>query len=203
MACDAPACVFEVKRAVGSYELYASPGVGALTTHAPRPIPATPVDYDGILAAVSGLPLVGDAHGTIDAFGVHLTRHFANYYNRISFEFLHRLSREYGEEGLAAASETLIEAGRVCAFNTFGGIMQSTEWNALIRPGLASREDWVHGMVAVVNAFGWGPLAGGQRVGVGRRVRAARRLRERGLPRHVRRLGAARVVPGAGAAWRA
>ena len=99
---------------------------------------------------------MGDAHGVIDAFGVFLTRHYANYYNRISFEFLHRLSREYGEEGLLAASETLIEAGRVCAFNTFGGIMQSTEWNALIRPSLASREDWVHGMVAVVNAFGWG-----------------------------------------------
>ena len=156
MACDAPACVFELTPAAGGYELYASPGVGALTTHAPRPIPATPVDYDGILGAVSGLPLVGDAHGTIDAFGVHLTRHFANYYNRISFEFLHRLSHEYGEEGLAAASETLVEAGRVCAFNTFGGIMQSTEWNALIRPSLASREDWVHGMVAVLNAFGWG-----------------------------------------------
>mgnify|MGYP000896956923 FL=1 len=57
---------------------------------------------------------------------------------------------------MLAASETLVEAGRVCAFNTFGGIMQSTEWNALIRPSLASPEDWVHGMVAVVNAFGWG-----------------------------------------------
>ncbi len=156
MACGAPECVFEVARASKAFEVYDSPGVGPLTAHAPRPIPATPVDYEGILGAVSGLPLVGDAHGTIDAFGVFLTRHYANYYNRISFEFLHRLSREYGEEGLLAASETLVEAGRVCAFNTFGGIMQSTEWNALIRPSLASREDWVHGMVAVVNAFGWG-----------------------------------------------
>lgn len=156
MACGAPECVFEVTRLPKAYETYESPGVGLLTTHAPRPIPETPVDYEGILGAVSGLPLVGDAHGVIDAFGVFLTRHYANYYNRISFEFLHRLSTEYGEEGSLAASETLIEAGRVCAFNTFGGIMQSTEWNALIRPSLASREDWVHGMVAVVNAFGWG-----------------------------------------------
>ncbi|MCB9656752.1 MAG: hypothetical protein H6726_03805 [Sandaracinaceae bacterium] len=156
MACSAPECVFEVTRASGGHAVYESPGVGTLSDHQPRPVPSTPVDYEGILGAVSGLPLVGDAQGDIDAFGVHLTRHYANYYNRVSFEFLHALSREYGEEGRAAACDILVEAGRVCAFNTFGGIMESTEWNALIRPTLASPEDWVHGMVAVVNAFGWG-----------------------------------------------
>lgn len=149
-------CVFDVKRGKASYEIYPSPGVGTLRAHEPLPVPNTPVDYDGILSAVSGMPLVGDADGNIPAFGVYLTRHYANYYNRVSFEYVRRLSDAYGDEGRAAATALLVEAGRVCAFNTFGGIMSSTEWDALIRPSLATDEDWVHGMVAVANALGWG-----------------------------------------------
>ena len=61
----------------------------------------------------------------------HVTReHIALYVNRYTWSL--------GEEGRAAACDILVEAGRVCAFNTFGGIMESTEWNALIRPTLAS-----------------------------------------------------------------
>lgn len=151
------ACAFRVASRATPRELtYPAPGVGPLTHHQPRDIPATPVDYDGILAAVSGLPLVGNEDGLILAFGVILTRHYANYYNHISFEFLRQTTERFGDEGHDAAYELLVEAGRVCAFNTFGGIMVSTEWDALIRPTLVSREDWVHGIVAVVNALGWG-----------------------------------------------
>ncbi len=135
---------------------FPTPSLGPLTEHEPIERCATHVDYDGILAAVGGLPLVGNQEGLIPAFGVVLTRHFANYYNRISFEFLRRVGERFGEEGREAATDLLVEAGRVCAFNTFGGIMTSTEWDALIRPTLTSSADWVHGIVAVVEAFGWG-----------------------------------------------
>lgn len=155
-AMGASECEFVLTRGAADYEVYASPGVGELTVHSPREVPRSPVDYDGILGAVSGMPLVGDAEGNISAFGVFLTRHYANYYNRVSFELLRRLESSYGEEGRAASEALLVEAGRVCAFNTFGGIMTSTEWDALIRPALRSDEDWVHGMVAVANALGWG-----------------------------------------------
>lgn len=155
-ACMGDVCAFEVRRTAATGPRFTSPGLGELTTHVPRKFPASPVDYDGVYRAVAGLPLVGDADGVIQAFGVLLTRHYANYYNLVSFEMLRRIEAEYGAEGREAASALLVEAGRVCAFNTFGGIMTSTEWNALIRPTLATREDWVHGMVAVVNALGWG-----------------------------------------------
>lgn len=147
---------FELTAGESNYPVYQSPGVGELTTHAVRPTLPTPVDYDGILQAVGGLPLTGDAQGHIHAFGVYLTRHYANYYNRVSFELLRGLTAQFGDEGRQIAEPLLIEAGRVCAFNTFGGIMLSTEWDALIRPTLKTKEDWVHGIVAVVNAFGWG-----------------------------------------------
>ena len=149
-------CVFILTAGSPNYALYSAVGAGPLTTHKLRSVPANHVDYDGILNAVSGLPLVGNEEGMIPAFGVYLTRHYANYYNRISFEFLHKLVAQFGDEGRDVATPLLVEAGHVCAFNTFGGIMLSTEWDALIRPSLKSQEDWVHGIVAVVNALGWG-----------------------------------------------
>jgi len=138
------------------FDLYKTPGMGPLTDHKPRPIPESPVDYEGIFTALTGMEIVGDETGSIPAFGVYLTRHYANYYNRISFEFSRELERCFGEEGVSVAEPLLVEAGHVCAFNTFGGIMISPEWDALIKPQLKTQEDWVHGMVAAVNALGWG-----------------------------------------------
>lgn len=139
-----------------THRVFETPGVGPLTTHEVHDVPATGVDYDGIFAALTGMDISGDATGSIPAFGVYLTRHYANYYNRISFEFVRELTERFGDTGREVAEPLLIEAGHVCAFNTFGGIMTSTEWEALILPTLETREDWVHGIVAAVNALGWG-----------------------------------------------
>ncbi|WP_353570361.1 hypothetical protein [Candidatus Albibeggiatoa sp. nov. BB20] len=118
----------------------------------------TRVDEAEILAAVQGLPLYGRMEegetGLIDAFGVVLTNHFSDYYNRISYETYFAM-RQAGlpEED---SKEMFIQSGHICAFNTFGGIMSSPEWHAVIEPMCDSREDWFHGMIAVINALGWG-----------------------------------------------
>jgi hypothetical protein len=112
------------------------------------------IDEQKIIAAVAGLGIAGNEEGLIPAFGLYLTKHMADYYNRICFATSRRLEQtpELVEDG----SYLLVEAGHVCAFNTFGGIMQSAEWDAVVRPMLESREDWIRGMVAIVNTFGWG-----------------------------------------------
>jgi len=116
-----------------------------------------PVDYLGIREALTQMVLVGNAEtGLIDAFGVLLTRHYANYYCNISFGLMDNLYKEVGEQGIDIAKDLLIEAGHVCGFNTMGGIMTSMEWEALIKPTLKSREDWIHGIIACINALGWG-----------------------------------------------
>lgn len=159
-ACAATAkadhCVFVLKEGSPNYNVYESVGPGHLTDHQPQAVPENNVDYEGVFQAVSGMSLVGNDRGIIPAFGVYLTRHYANYYNRISFEFEREIIAQFGNEGLEIASSLLVEAGRVCAFNTFGGIMKSTEWDALIKPNLQNREDWAHGITAVINALGWG-----------------------------------------------
>jgi hypothetical protein len=118
--------------------------------------PETNVDRVGIPRAVATLPLSGDDRGLIWNFGLYLTRMYADYYNRISFEFEHAMIAQAGTAGVDVSKNLFIEAGHVCAFNTFGGIMTSPEWDGMILPQLQNREDWVHGILAVAAAFGWG-----------------------------------------------
>ena len=115
----------------------------------------TRVDEEQIIHTVRKLPLYGSEEtGLIDAFGVVLTNHFADYYNRISYEtyFAMRKAGLPEEE----SKEAFVQAGHICAFNTFGGIMSSPEWHALVTPLCDTREDWLHAMIAVMNTLGWG-----------------------------------------------
>lgn len=116
----------------------------------------TGIDEATIVSALAAMPIVGNEQGSIPAFGVYLTRMYADYYNKISYRFEQALEAAFGNEGRGIATPLLVEAGNVCAFNTFGGIMKSDEWYGLVEPMCAAREDWVHGMVAVINALGWG-----------------------------------------------
>jgi hypothetical protein len=118
--------------------------------------PATSVDREAVTRAVAGMSLPVNPEGLIPVFGVYISRMYADYYNRISFAFEQEMTALAGREGIEVASNLFIEAGHVCAFNTMGGIMTSPEWDALVLPMLETREDWFHGIIACVNALGWG-----------------------------------------------
>lgn len=118
----------------------------------------TSIDENKIHAIIASLPLYGkeEAHenGLIEVFGVVLTNHFSDYYNRISYETYFGMCKA----GIPPedARELFIQAGLYCAFFTYGGIMESQEWYEHILPMCQTREDWLHAMIAVVNYFGWG-----------------------------------------------
>lgn len=118
----------------------------------------TSVDEDKIMAAVATLPLYGKAgptdDGLIDVFGVVLTNHFADYYNRISYETYFGMQKAGIPE--EDAKDPFIQAGLYCAFFTAGGIMESREWEEVVMPMCKTREDWLHGIVAILNCLGWG-----------------------------------------------
>jgi len=136
-----------------------SQGEGSFKKHSLQQPTAeqTGVDYSAVRKALTEMPIEGAPDsGIIDAFDVLLTRHYANYYCNISYSLLNLFLEKMGRKGLDIAIRLFVEAGHVCAFNTFGGIMQSNEWNGMIKPMLKSTDDWIHGIVAVVNAFGWG-----------------------------------------------
>jgi len=146
---------FVVTRNKDYQPLTISPGVGVRTSLPiqRKPVP-TSINEDTIVNTLRGMPIVGNDEGLIPAFGVLLTRHFANYYNYLSYETEKAILAATGETGLAR--DLFVEAGNNCAFHTFGGIMSSDEWYGLVEPQCKTREDWVSGIVACVNALGWG-----------------------------------------------
>jgi hypothetical protein len=128
-------------------------GMGPASTDARPPNTWAAVDQAAVDQAVQALHLVGNEEGLIPRFGVMLTQHFAHFYNRLSFEFLRRMSHT----GMRMAGEhLLIDAGYRCAFHTFGGIFNSAEWEALMGSKVASREAGAHSMASIVSALGWG-----------------------------------------------
>lgn len=138
------------------------------------------VDENAIIQTLSQITFAGNQYGLIPAFGVQLTRHYADYYNLISFRFEQQLTQALAQRpsltdllvydypalfyyrqyidltGLSLSRTLLIEAGHICGFNTMGGIMSSEAWDQMIMPMIKTREDWLHGIIAVINTLGWG-----------------------------------------------
>lgn len=73
----------------------------------------------------------GDQHGLIPAFGVFVSMHLSDYYNRTAYEMLHAVERS-APAGAGVAEALMREAGVQCAFNTFGNILLSPEWEGLV-----------------------------------------------------------------------
>jgi hypothetical protein len=150
-------CRFEIEPSFEKPELERSPREGKFQTFKDYPQPeGTDVDYGAIREALINMPIEGNEDGLIEAFGVLLTRHYANYYTLISVRVMLSMKEEFGDEGVNIVKDLLIEAGHVCAFNTLGGIMESSEWDALIKPMISKKDDWLHGILACSNAMGWG-----------------------------------------------
>ncbi len=74
--------------------------------------------------------VAGDERGLIQAFGIFVTTSPSSIYNRMSYDLLDVLTRKHPSFVEVSAS-LLREAGRMCGFNTFGGILGSPEWEAL------------------------------------------------------------------------
>ncbi len=155
-ASDATECVFRVECGEPNYEVYSAVGAGHLTKHAVRPEPPHNVRPSRVVNTVIDAEIVPHETGTLSLFGVPFVRHYANYCNRVTFEFFRAATAKFGAAGREAVEPLLVEAGHVCAFGLLGGLAISPEWDFLIRPGLSTREDWVHALAAAVNAFGWG-----------------------------------------------
>jgi len=100
--------------------------------------------------------MIGNEEGLIPAFGVYIVRNQSDFVNRLQFEFAFAMSEVAGDYGVTLAGELLMEAGHACGFFTYGGILTSDEWNTHVKPLLKTKEDWVRGLLALVNTMGWG-----------------------------------------------
>lgn len=109
---------------------------------------------EGLRKFLSGV--AGDAeHGLVDAFGVFVTRHMPNYYNQISYELLH-IAKQNNPDLYPIAESLIRESGHVCVFNTFGGILYSPEWDAMVARIEGELEEVVSSCMAIARALGFG-----------------------------------------------
>jgi predicted hydrocarbon binding protein len=132
-------------------EVHAAPSLAS----APEPLFST-VDEQVVVSALFTDPVGADITGRIEAFGATLTRLWGDFYSKVSFRFEQEVPRVMGNKFSNLASIVLTEAGHVCAFHSFGGILASEEWHSRVAPSLRDGEDWVHALVAVINSLGWG-----------------------------------------------
>lgn len=108
---------------------------------------------DGLRRFTAGV--AGDQRGLIQAFGVFITMHLSGYYNRITYDSMSRIEKT-APGSIGVLEELLRESGHVCVFNTFGGILQSPEWGAMVGPPSGEVIQTIIGCVAIARALGFG-----------------------------------------------
>ncbi len=154
MVTGAARCRFEVERgrdepalthSKTSFELAPQAGEGY--------VHSASVDEEAIVEAIVGMSIEGNGDGLIPAFSVYLANTPADFYNLLALRFIEAMA-EVGRE--STARRLLVNAGEICAMNTFRGIMNSTEWEGLVLPMIREKSDNLHGLIAVSNALGWG-----------------------------------------------
>jgi len=143
------------------------PGTGNFATYPPKKptqfkdVPKLNLDWEhesDVTNAFLGAHahFVGNEEGYIPAFGVFIVRNQSDYVNRLQFEFMRAMSEVAGDYGETLGRELLLEAGHACGFFTYGGIMTSNEWAQAVKPYLKTREDWIKGLLSLINTMGWG-----------------------------------------------
>lgn len=156
MACGDEFNQFEIARGEGNFEIYPQKQA---TRFVEVEAPSLGWEHEATITnAFLGAHqmFVGNAEGFIPAFGVYLVRNQSDYVNRLQFEFMRKMKEVVGDYGEVLASELLLEAGHACGFFTYAGLMTSDEWKQAVQPYLKTREDWIYGLLSVINTMGWG-----------------------------------------------
>lgn len=112
------------------------------------------IDGNKIIHAVMEGSRIREAKGIIPLFGVYLSIFSAQFYNRLSYDFIIKM----GPDRAAEAESLLIAAAQECGYATFQGIRNSWEWEKIVQPMIEKKEDQIEGFIAVAVAFGWGDL---------------------------------------------
>ena len=152
-----PGCSFEVKAANGVVPGTVSDRHHAESMAKQRLVGRYESQIDPIVDGLNGfLATAGsDERGLVQAFGVFVTLHLANYYNRLSYDAVeHTRARHLGL--LPVLEGLLRESGHVCVFHTFGGILLSPEWEGMVGAPRGDVEEHVIGCTAIARALGFG-----------------------------------------------
>jgi hypothetical protein len=156
IAMGARQSAFEVRRSGARFE---AKGIDRERIASIVPVAIGGVDEHRIVRHAHRLSDVLDAlepdeRGLIGDYRVMLTVHPTDYYNHLSNRMLDIALTEK-PRALDAARELLTEAGRVCSYHSFGGILSSPEWEEIAGTP-SNTHDVVVGGISVARAMGYG-----------------------------------------------
>ncbi len=109
------------------------------------------VNKNIIVNGVSQMNFNGNERGLMEVFGVYLTSGTSSFYNNLSYRLIRSLDKSLIEE----TEILLVNAAKVCGYNTFHGIQTSVEWEGLIQPMVENATDKLLASVEICNALGW------------------------------------------------
>lgn len=111
------------------------------------------VNSEHIHNTLFDMEFVGNDEGLIPMFNSYLASIPEDFYNLVSIKYVEELDKIHLRH---FAQKRLIYAAEVCGMNTFYGIINSQEWEALVKPMLRDTKDMLVGMAAVATGLGWG-----------------------------------------------
>lgn len=111
------------------------------------------IDRKKIINDLAEIHLKSDADGLMPYFGVMLNRLPVSFWNLFSAKIINAS----GQDLFEAATGLLENAAAECGYNTGHGIINSTEFAAIVQPMIEDeKRDTIMGFFAVVTALGWG-----------------------------------------------
>lgn len=113
------------------------------------------LDEAKIIQTFAEMPIYGNDLGLIPIFGVYLSHTPVDFFNLVNILFIEAMRQK---NLINAAKRLLVDTAENCAVNTFGGFMNSLEWQQLIVPQIKDAQDPLFGIIALINALGWGNL---------------------------------------------
>ena len=113
------------------------------------------IDETAIIQSFAKMPIHSNDDGLIPAFGVYLSHTPVDFFNLVSILFIENMRQK---NLFSTAKRLLVDSAENCAVNTFGGFMNSQEWQQLIVPQIKDTQDSLFAIIALMNALGWGNL---------------------------------------------
>ncbi|MCB9650942.1 MAG: hypothetical protein H6730_30780 [Deltaproteobacteria bacterium] len=156
-------CTFELS--VGDATSVAGP-MGRLQVERAMTDPVQGLLEDQVAPIEAGLRefsrgMLGDDRGLIQAFGLFATQTPSTYYNRSGYDALRHVNRT-APQSAPVMKALLREAGHVCVFSTFGGVLLSPEWEAMVGPIRGEPDEILAGSLAIARALGFGHWCAGE-----------------------------------------
>jgi len=114
-------------------------------------------NIDGIstIQSFAEMPIHGNEDGLIPVFGVYLAHTPVDFFILVSILYMENMRQK---NLFGAAKRLLVDTAENCVVNTFGGFMNSQEWQQLVVPQIKDAQDPLFGIIALINALGWGNL---------------------------------------------